>query len=74
MQGISGRSHSLLLQALNNTAEGSLRLAQRVKIDEKKRSSSFLPFGYYFLILKFLCASWLKTIKLFLINFHANFR
>ena len=25
MQGISGRSHSLLLQALNNAAEGSLR-------------------------------------------------
>jgi len=41
MQGISGRSHSLLLQVLNNAAEGSLRLARRVKIDERKRSSSF---------------------------------
>jgi|GEM_PF-3537701 len=38
MQGISGRSHSLLLQALNNAADGSLRLARRVKIDEKKES------------------------------------
>lgn len=36
MQGISGRSHSLLLQALNNAADGSLRLALRVKINEKK--------------------------------------
>ena len=35
MQGISGRSHSLLLQALNNVADGSLRLALRVKINEK---------------------------------------
>ena len=35
MQGISGRSHSLLLQALNNAADGSLRLALRVRINEK---------------------------------------
>ena len=35
MQGTSGRSHSLLLQALNNVADGSLRLALRVKINEK---------------------------------------
>ncbi|MFC1516687.1 hypothetical protein ACFL7E_08025, partial [Thermodesulfobacteriota bacterium] len=35
MQGISGRSHSLLLQALNNAADGSLRLALWVKINEK---------------------------------------
>ena len=35
MQGISGRSHSPLLQALNNVADGSLRLALRAKIDEK---------------------------------------
>jgi len=27
----------LLLQALNNAADGSLRLARRVKIDEKKK-------------------------------------
>ena len=38
MQGISGRSHSLLLQALNNAADGCLRLALRVKINEKKAS------------------------------------
>jgi len=41
MQGISGRSHSRLLQALNNAADGSLQLALRVKIDEKKRFPSF---------------------------------
>ena len=35
MQGTSGRSHSLLLQVLNNVADGSLRLAPRVKINEK---------------------------------------
>ena len=35
MQGILGHSHSLLLQALNNVADGSLRLALRVKINEK---------------------------------------
>jgi len=49
MQGISGRSHSfLLLQALNNAADGSLRLARRVKMDEKKDLHPFLPFGYHF--------------------------
>ena len=35
MQGISGRSHSLLLLALNNVADESLRLALQVKINEK---------------------------------------
>ncbi len=34
-----------LLRALNNTAYESLQLALWVKIDEKKRSSSDLPFG-----------------------------
>ena len=47
MQGISGRSYSRLLQALNNAADGSLRLARRVKIDEKKDLHAFLPFGCY---------------------------
>ena len=36
MQGTSGRSYSELCFALNNAAYGSLRLARRVKIDEKK--------------------------------------
>ena len=37
MQGTSGRRHSLLLlQALSNAADGSLRLALWVKINEKK--------------------------------------
>ena len=35
MQGTSGRSDSELCFALNNAAYGSLRLARRVKIDEK---------------------------------------
>jgi hypothetical protein len=34
-QGILGRSHSKLLQARNNAAYGSLRLALWVKKDEK---------------------------------------
>ena len=43
MQGISGRSHILLLQVLNNVADGSLRLALRVKSNEKKETSFILP-------------------------------
>jgi hypothetical protein len=35
MQGISGQSYSELCFALNNAADGSLRLAHLVKIDEK---------------------------------------
>ena len=35
MQGSSGRSHSLLLHALNNVADGNLRLALQMKINEK---------------------------------------
>ena len=54
MQGISERSHSLLLQALNNAADGSLRLALRVKINEKNGFASFLPFGYFLLSFKYL--------------------
>jgi len=36
LQGMEGRSHSVLLQALANAADVSLRLARRVKIIEKK--------------------------------------
>jgi len=48
MQGISGRSHRLLWQALKNAADGGLQLAQRVKIDEKKDLHPILLFGYDF--------------------------
>jgi hypothetical protein len=47
MQGISGRSHSLLLQALNNVADGSLRLALRVKINEKIDAIHFTYWAKY---------------------------
>jgi hypothetical protein len=36
MQGTSGRGYSVLCLALNNAEDGSLRLARRVKSDEKK--------------------------------------
>jgi hypothetical protein len=36
MQGTSGRSDSELCFSLNNTADGSLRLAHRVKSNEIK--------------------------------------
>ncbi len=36
MQGISGPSYSQLCLALNNAADGRLRLARRVKINEIK--------------------------------------
>ena len=42
MQGTSGRGYSELCFGLNNAADGSLRLARRVKSDEIKRSSSFI--------------------------------
>ena len=45
MQGISGCSRSLLLQALNNAADGSLRLALRVEIHEENRLHSFYLLG-----------------------------
>ena len=47
MQGISGRSDSELCFALNNAADGSLRLAQRVKINKIKWFLSFIV-GQYF--------------------------
>ena len=37
MQGILGRGDSQLCLGLNNAADGSLRLARRVKINEIKR-------------------------------------
>jgi len=36
MQGIKGAAIVVLLQFLINAADGSLRLARRVKINEKK--------------------------------------
>jgi len=36
MQGIKGAAIVVLLQSLNNAADGSLRLARRVKINEKR--------------------------------------
>ena len=50
MQGTSGRSHSLLLQALNNVADGSLRLALWVKIDEKIDAIHFTCWVNYFVV------------------------
>jgi hypothetical protein len=50
MQGISGRSHSLLLQALNNVADGSLRLALWVKINEKMEGMHFTCRVKYFVV------------------------
>ena len=50
MQGISGRSHSMLLQALNNAADGSLRLALWVKINEKMDSIHFTRRVEYFIV------------------------
>ena len=55
MQGISGRSHpdGSGLQALNNTADGTLQLACRVKIDEKKVIIIFYHLGIIPIILNF---------------------
>ena len=36
MQGIEGEAIVVLLQSLNNAADGSLRRARRVKINEKR--------------------------------------
>jgi hypothetical protein len=46
----SERSHSLLLQALNNAADRSLRLALRVKINEKIDSIHFARWIKYFVV------------------------
>jgi hypothetical protein len=46
MQGTLGRSYSELCFALNNTADGSLRLALRVEIIEIKRFSFILAERY----------------------------
>ena len=54
MQGISGRSHSLLLQALNNAADGSLRLALWVKINEKMDSIHFTCRVKYSIVTNFM--------------------
>jgi len=44
-KALKGEAIVNLLRALNNAADESLRLAPWVKIDEKKRSSSEIPFG-----------------------------
>ena len=44
MQDTEGRSRSVLLRALDNAAYVNLKLALRVKIDEKKCSSSYILF------------------------------
>ena len=62
MQGTSGRSHSLLLQALNNVADGSLRLALRVKINEKIDAIRFSCWVNYS-ILRHLMNSMYLVIK-----------
>jgi hypothetical protein len=53
MQGISGRSHSRLSQALNNAADESLRLACKVKIYEKKIFIVFYHLGIISLVPNF---------------------
>jgi hypothetical protein len=58
MQGTSGRSHSVLLRVFNNAADGSLRLARRVKINEIKLTIIlfiYLVFGFTALILSPCC-------------------
>jgi hypothetical protein len=47
LQGMEGRSHSELLQALANAADGSLRLARRVKIKRKNDFQRFYLLGIY---------------------------
>jgi hypothetical protein len=59
MQGISGRSHSLLLQALNNVADGSLRLARRVKINEKIDTIHFTRWAKYLIVTKLMAPLYL---------------
>jgi hypothetical protein len=41
MQGIKGAAIVKLLQVLNNAPDGSLRLARRVKIDEKNSGRAY---------------------------------
>ena len=53
MQGIEWRSHSELLRAIHNVADGSFRLALWVKIDEKNKkwTSPDLLFSEFLYIL-----------------------
>jgi len=44
-KALKGEAIVWLLRALNNVTDESLRLALWVKIDEKIRTSSDLPFG-----------------------------
>ena len=61
MQGISRRSHSLLLQALNNVADGSLRLALGVKINEKIDAIHFTCWVKYSIVRNLINAVYLVT-------------
>jgi hypothetical protein len=44
---MEGRSHSELLQAFANAADGRLRIARRVKNKEKKRFRRFYLLGIF---------------------------
>ena len=73
MQGTSGRSHSLLLQALNNAADGSLRLALWVKISEKKANRILFTFWVFLVAVQISLKSLMMSLEP-LINFNERFR
>jgi len=72
MPGISGRSHLLLLQALNDLADGSRQPAPRVKLMRKKIFILFNPLGVIFVTPNFSRILWYSAITQLLINFHAK--
>ena len=51
----------LLLQALNNAADGSLRLALRVKINEKIDTIHFIRWGKHSIVTNLINAVYLLT-------------
>ena len=61
MQGTSGRSHSSLLQALNNVADGSLRLALQVTINEKIDAIHFTCWVKYSIVASLVNPVYLVT-------------
>ncbi len=60
----SGRGYSVLCLALNNAEDGSLRLARRVKIDEKNRLASDLKYktSFSLIFIQDLGNDWAETI------------
>jgi len=72
-KAFKGEAIVKLCFALNNTADGSLRLARRVKINEIKGLLSTTIEQYLFLLVKFARYAVIKKILL-LINFHTKFR